>query len=195
MSFKYRNFLSLLSQHCNISEQHASYIIEHSAIKNAKKGESLLMHGDDCNAIWYINRGIGRYEPKNSNDEIYTAQFFAENEFATDYEKFLTGAKAGVTLTPLEDMEVIELSRALINWFMANVPGAPFFMLKQMEYYNIKCNQRIAINSEPEKIIAYQKLVALYPDIEQRVSQKIIASYLDISPVHLSRIKSEAIRR
>ena len=45
-------------------------------------------------------------------------------------------------------------------------------------------------NDTKTLIEKYYLLESKFPNIHQRVSQSIIASYLRITPVHLSRIKS-----
>ncbi len=60
-----------------------------------------------------------------------------------------------------------------------------------LEHYMTLMRNRIETLTFKSKLSAYQVLLNEYPDIEQMVSQKIIASYLDISAVHLSRLKAD----
>ena len=41
----------------------------------------------------------------------------------------------------------------------------------------------------------YEELLQLFPGINKRVSQSIIASYLGVSSVHLSRVKNKEFRK
>ena len=57
------------------------------------------------------------------------------------------------------------------------------------ENHSIELVQFIISADTKTLIDRYNNLEQLFPDIHQRVPQHIIASYLRITPVHLSRIK------
>jgi len=84
---------------------------------------------------------------------------------------------ASIRITALAD--VIRSHEAVRNYF--NI-----FLMKRLIYYMNHYSSYILDN--PEK--RYTKLLEAQPELASRVPQQYIASYLGITPVSLSRIKS-----
>lgn len=55
--------------------------------------------------------------------------------------------------------------------------------------------KRVIMLMSASAIERYEHFVATYPDIVQRVPQKMIASYLGITPEALSKVKGERVRK
>jgi CRP-like cAMP-binding protein len=153
----------------------------------------LLEEGKVSQQYIYIEKGCVRMF-FNSNGDEKTVQFFFENEGLTSLESFVNDTPSAFTVETLEPSIVYLLHKKYVDQLMDEISHEPgfskmmlrIFARRQMHY----TNELISfIRDTPEQ--RYQHLLAERPHIVQRVPQHYIASYLGVSTVHLSRIKSK----
>lgn len=92
---------------------------------------------------------------------------------------------ADLYIDALEDSTVIRLSKD-IN--IASINTLP--LVRRLAVLQ----KRIIMLMSASALERYDHFVATYPDIVQRVPQKMIASYLGITPEALSKVKGERAR-
>jgi CRP-like cAMP-binding protein len=153
----------------------------------------LLEEGKRSQHYIYIEKGCVRtFLDKNGDDK--TVQFFFENEGLTSFESFINNVPSAVTIETIEPAVIFLLHKKYVTQFLEDLSQRPDFMKmimqtvaqRQMHYMNEFVS---FIRDTPEQ--RYQKLLKERPHIIRRIPQHYIASYLGISKVHLSRIKSK----
>jgi CRP-like cAMP-binding protein len=123
-----------------------------------------------------------------------TVQFFFEDEGLASLESFVNNTPSAFTVETIEPSIVYLLPKQYVTQLMDELSREPDFAqltlrlsaARQSHYINELVS---FIRDTPEE--RYQKLLNERPHIVQRVPQHYIASYLGISKVHLSRIKSK----
>jgi CRP-like cAMP-binding protein len=160
--------------------------------KKLRKKDMLLEEGTVCNFIAFLNSGVIReYAFQNGKDT--TVDFVSENQFASDYQSFITRSPSKQYLEALTDVELIILRREEIN--------SLYDEYKVWERFGRLIIERIFCINEAKrkKLIAtthdeqYRDFAAVYPQIVQQVPQYYIASYLGLTPEHLSRIRKKVV--
>jgi len=153
----------------------------------------LLQEGRPSRHYIYIEKGaIRTYFNKDGVDK--TVQFFFENEGLSSLESFINNVPSPVTIETIEPSVVYLLHKKYVTRLMDELAREPGFMQmilqlsarRQVHYMNEFVS---FIRDTPEQ--RYQNLLKDRPHIVRRVPQHYIASYLGISKVHLSRIKSK----
>ena len=97
------------------------------------------------------------------------------------------------TLEALEDTRVTILPRSAIEWGYSHLNEGDKMGRLIAEFYFIYQDNRIKnqyIRTPKER---YDSITDVFPNIHNRVPQHMIASYLGITPIHLSRLKKTAI--
>jgi CRP-like cAMP-binding protein len=130
----------------------------------------------------------------NNNGEDKTVQFFFENEGLSSIDSFVNNTPGQFTIETIEPAVVYLLPKQYVTQMLDELSHEPDFVQMMLQifarrqtHYN---NELIAfIRDTPEQ--RYQRLLNERPHIIQRVAQHYIASYLGVSTVHLSRIKSK----
>lgn len=153
----------------------------------------LLEEGKVSKQYIFIEKGCIRAFFKNNGEEK-TVQFFFEHEGLTSFDSFINNAPSLFTIETIEPSVVYLLPKLYVIQLMDEVSHEPDFvqMILRMsaERQTHYINEFVSfIRDTPEG--RYQKLLTERPHIIQRVPQHYIASYLGISKVHLSRIKSK----
>jgi len=153
----------------------------------------LLEEGKTSLHYIFIEKGCVRaFFNNNGNDK--TVQFFFENEGLTSFESFINNTPSLVTVETIEPSTVYLLPKQYVTQLLEDLANEPGFIqlilqiaaTRQMHYMNEFFS---FIRDTPEQ--RYQNLLKERPHIIQRVPQHYIASYLGVSTVHLSRIKSK----
>ncbi len=157
----------------------------------------LLEEGKISGNYMFVEKGCVRLALNNKGADK-TVQFFFETEGLTSFESFLKNTPSLFTIETIEPSVIYLLPKKHFNDLMAELSGEPDFLNmilaifaeRQLHYMHEFVS---FIRDTPEQ--RYQNLVNERPHIVQRVPQHYIASYLGVSRVHLSRIKSALARK
>ena len=153
----------------------------------------LLQEGKRSQQYIFIEKGCVRaFLQKNGEEK--TVQFFFEKEGLTSFESFVNNVPSLVTVETIEPSVIYTLHKKHVLQLVDELSHQPQFvpMLLQMSarrqtHY---MNEFVSfIRDTPEQ--RYQNLLNERSHIVRRVPQHYIASYLGVSTVHLSRIKSK----
>jgi len=154
-----------------------------------KKNEYLLQAGQICTKAIYIKSGlIRRYYFHDSRD--ITIWFYGPDQMATSTASFFSQKPAYEYFQACDDTVVYSLSFQNEQILLENYPLFKNFHLRQLRFYLAgvdEVNYRLRIMSAKEKYIF---LLKYYPYIIQRAKLKHLASFLDVSPETLSRIRA-----
>lgn len=144
-----------------------------------------------CNEVLFVKKGILRVYVINQEGEEVSIHFALENEFIADYASFLQKTISIQHLQALEPTELIIMPRKAIEWGYENLRQGDKLGRLIAEYYFIYFDNRITNTLTKSPKERYDAITQVFPDIHNRVPQHMIASYLGISSVHLSRLKKE----
>ncbi|WP_442587259.1 Crp/Fnr family transcriptional regulator [Pedobacter sp. AW31-3R] len=165
-----------------------------SAVKIPSRS-SLTVIGSIENRLYFVIKGVLRLYCINTKEEETTTFIFSEGNFASCYESFLTGQPSEQGLETLEDCILLVIDKAAFDSLHQSMPKMNLLtrMIADKRFIN---SQKVFIGHitrSPEE---------RYLDFEQdhgqlllRVPLNIIASYLGITPVSLSRIRKRTARK
>ncbi|WP_158795863.1 Crp/Fnr family transcriptional regulator [Pedobacter sp. L105] len=157
----------------------------------------LLEEGKVSGNFIFIEKGCIRLCFNNKGTDK-TVQFFFEQEGLTSFESFLKNTPSLFTIETIEPSIIYLLPKIHVHRFMTELGEEPGFLNlifelsaeRQLHYMHEFVS---FLRDTPEE--RYLNLLNERPHIIQRVPQHYIASYLGISKVHLSRIKSALARK
>lgn len=153
----------------------------------------LLEEGKISGNYIFVEKGCIRLA-FNNNGSDKTVQFFFEKEGLTSFESFLKNTPSLFTIETIEPSVLYLLPKTQFNNLMDELSGESGFLKMILEIFAERqlhyMNEFVSfIRDTPEQ--RYLNLLSQRPHIIQRVPQHYIASYLGITSVHLSRIKSK----
>lgn len=153
----------------------------------------LLEEGKVSQHYTFIEQGSVRaFFIKDGLDK--TVQFFFENEGLSSFESFVNNTPSMLTIETIEPSVLYLLPKRYVTQLLDELSQEPGFVQMALQLFAQRhahyMNEFVSfIRDTPEE--RYQNLLRQRPHIVQRVPQHYIASYLGVSKVHLSRIKSK----
>jgi CRP/FNR family transcriptional regulator, anaerobic regulatory protein len=177
-----------ISQYITLNKEELDFFFSLLTVKVLNKKELLFRSGQNCRNIYFINKGCIRYYYLVDGEEK-TAQFFFENGWYTDYESFLSGDPSENFVDAIEDTELLCLEKSNLEKLYSTIPKFERFgrIMAENAYLGIRYRTKTLTNLTAEE--RYLKLIKERPKIFDRVPQYYIASYLNIKPQSLSRIR------
>lgn len=165
-------------------------IHEKFTVQQLKKGDFLVRNGDVCRLVSFVNKGLLRMFYMIDGKDMSIA-FVCENVYISEYASFLTCQPAAMNIEALEDCELVNLSFNDMQSIYKSIPVFETFGRKIAEalFIMISTQTHELLILTPEE--RYQSLTQHQPFIIQRVPQYMIASFIGITPEHLSRIRKK----
>jgi len=179
----------------NISDAEWSHFLGTCIEKKIKRQDFLSKPRIVPNEIFFIVKGLVRVLVTDENGLDHSIHFAMENQFICDYSSFMQKKPSIYSLQALEETAVIVLPRSLIEWGYEHLQEGNKLGRLIAEYYFIYQDNRIKNMMALSSKERYDSITEIFPDIHNRVPQHMIASYLGITAVHLSRLKKEATNK
>lgn len=138
----------------------------------------------------YIVQGAFRSFLMDMEGKEHTVQIAVEDWFVSDFYSYITQTPATLFVEALEDSVIFQMkyddieglckrSHALSEYFRVSTERA-------FAHSRKRALSMISKSAEER----YDEFLDRYPGISQRVSQKVIASYLGVTPEFLSKLRS-----
>ena len=160
-------------------------------VRKFKKGSFLLKENQIANYIYFLNKGLTRNLVLLPDGTENTQFFSLENTFITEYASFLNRAPALYGIQCIENTEAIMIPKESIEEGYQQIREGNKLGRLIAESYFVRFVRNAHDRQTKSILQQYEELEKDFPGIHQRVPQHMIASYLGITPVHLSRIKSQ----
>ena len=155
------------------------------------KGDIIIKAGEVQNSLYFITKGIIRNYVENNKGEIKIYNFRSENMTVTGYApyNYEDNLKALVNVDCLEDCVLIKVPFEAINFVINNMKLGDRLGRYMAEAHVVQMLHYVLQRDTKTIIERLDSIDKSFPNIHQRVPQYMIASYLGITPVHLSNLK------
>lgn len=166
------------------------HLIRSSFVQRMVDAKTLLTkEGEVTHELFFIQSGLARLFYQTDDNEQMTSFIFFENMFASCLESFLQKIPSNQNLETLEPCVVLTITRDALEALYVECPKVNIIMRKVLEQRFIASQRLLSqyILKSPQE--RYEQLLGNNPQLLQRVPQNIIATFLGITPVSLSRIR------
>jgi CRP-like cAMP-binding protein len=188
----FRYFAKYTSQ--PLTEMEKQIIITQFGPKRLRKRQYFLQEGEICRQTAFIVKGAMRGYSVGDKGEEHIIDLFLENWWAIDRESVITKTPTAYFIDAWEDTDAL-VGKADFTNLIQQIPSLDEWVKKLSERHDLALRKRLnaAINMSAEQ--RYAELEKMYPEFLQRFPQHIIASYLGINKVTLSRIRGQASKK
>ncbi|WP_052503399.1 Crp/Fnr family transcriptional regulator [Lacinutrix sp. Hel_I_90] len=153
-----------------------------------KKGDTLVTPGQLVHNFYYVATGCIYYY-KLDEGEQKVLEFYTDDIFFTDLPAYVKGTPSNYYLKASEATVVYAIKKAdAENSFNRSHQLERFGRLSMQEAF-MKIFTRVERLNSRTNEERYLRLLEKRPDLFQRVPQYLIASYLGLTPVGLSKLR------
>ncbi len=177
------------------SDDDLASFINQCEVRTFQKNETLFNAGEICNRIIFINDGLCRSMIYDSRGIQHTILFSMEGDFVGDFSSYLKHRPSTFSIQAVEKTEGIVIPRETIESVFLTMKDGNKLGQSLIGKYYVRLQDLMEARRAKDTLEMFNYLDELYPGIHQRVPQNIIASFLGVSPVHLSRLKSKEIKK
>jgi CRP-like cAMP-binding protein len=181
-----------IRQMISVTGEELDTLLQDCSLRSYKRQELLSRPGEVPDCVFFIRQGILRVTVTDPGGTEHTVHFALEGQFIADYSSFILRQPAVYALQALEPLEAAVMPRSAIEWGYAHLREGEKLGRAIAEYYFIYLDSRIKNLYSRSPRERYDAITEVFPNLHNRVPQHMIASYLGITPVHLSRLKKGA---
>ena len=184
-------FADYLKQKIAISDEQLNKVEPLFKTKKVEKGKIILQLGEVCQYTYFVTRGCLRSYVIDDKGKEHILQFAIENWWISEQVSFMNHEPAIYFIDAVEDTEFVQTDEQGWQTFHQIVPAATE-MNRKLQMNSLRSFQKRLIShlsaSGEER---YTSFIKTYPPLALRLPQKMIASYLGVTPESLSRIRKE----
>jgi len=185
--------LNYINKYINLTIEEETILLSKIIHRNYLKDQYIVQQGDICKSANFIISGCAKTFYLNKKGQEYTVMFSVEDWWASDLGSFITQTPADFNVQCLENTELIQFTFENLKELYTKIPKLERFFRKIIERAFVTSQKRIIKNFSLPAKEHYLIFKETYPEIEQRVPQYMIASYLGITKEFLSKIKTQLI--
>ena len=181
--------IEFAKKHIEISTEDEEKIKKYFKVRNIEKNEILLNAGEVCNHLYFVVQGILRTFHLNANGTEFTRLIRKENQFCRVLLSFLEKKSSVATIQALEKGVLLAISSEDFRTLTKESEIAQKMYTKTLEdfeNFHLKRLEFLTSYSPKEKTEIFLKE---YHELEPRLTDKVIASYLQITPETYCRCK------
>jgi CRP-like cAMP-binding protein len=167
-----------------------AYLINTVEVREIKRRERLVRPGQVCEHMYYIEKGLfrGSYLQHGKEQCLW---FMKEGNMMTSIVSYDKEKPSLESIYAMENGRIYSVTKQQLEHIYHNYLEFNFIGRTMTQQYYVLAAEReqlLRIKTAAEK---YERFLRLYPDLEERILAKYIASYLGISMETLSRIKNK----
>lgn len=172
-----------------LDEESIASLMSILKVRLLKKDSFFLQEGEKSTEIGFIINGIFRsyYIDKMGND--VTKYFYQEGDVLFSYAAHLSQKESGYYIQALEDSEILVAKIYDFEKIVEENYKLLLYYKKMIDSVLVMKEEHAASFKLLNGTERYKEFVARNPDLDKRIKQCHLASYLGITPVSLSRIK------
>jgi len=175
----------------HLTDEQMEFVLKYFKPTRHLKNEVLVEVGQVNQYMNFVEKGCVRIFFVRDDGLDLTRNITFENQFATGLASFISQKPSMEALQVLEDTHLLRISRVDFYYLLGMFDSWEKFFRKYLEYAylnNLSIYQREVMKDAAER---YKELLSINAEIVKRLPNKIVASYLNMTPETLSRIKSK----
>ncbi|MBX2956040.1 MAG: Crp/Fnr family transcriptional regulator [Cyclobacteriaceae bacterium] len=194
-SLAYGSLLQHINRYSKIGFEDFELCKQYFHIEHFRPHTLVVKAGSVVTKQYFVVQGCLRtFLPDDEKDREYTVQFAVEEWWASDFISYYSGVPAVCNVESLEESILLSVQKTDLVRLYQQVPLLESFFLRKLENAFVAFQKRILSNLKDTAEDRYEDFLKHYPNLDQRVKNYQIASYLGITPESLSRIRKQKMK-
>lgn len=175
----------------DVEDKDLEIILSYFKPLKQNKNDLLLSQGQISQRTYFVGKGCLRFYFINEEGKDTTRYIAFENQFATALVSFITNSPSTEYIQVLEKSDLLFIDHQDFIHLMEIIPKWREFYCKYLEKAYVNNTNRLLSFTTMDALERYNQLLKLNPTVVKRLSNKIVASYINVSQETLSRLKSK----
>ncbi len=185
--------LKYINNYVSLTKEEETFLVSKVIYRKYLKGQYLVQHGDVCKYTCFVISGCTKTFYMDDLGQEHIMMFSIEDWWTSDMGSFINQTPADFNIQFLENTELIMFSYEAMEDLYNHIPKLERFFRQVIEKAFIASQKRIVRNLSMTAKDKYLYFKNQYPQIEYRIPQYMVASYLGITKEFLSKIKSQLL--
>ena len=166
-----------------LSDDVMDALLDTGVTRRLSRGEAIIKAGEIDGDIYFILDGIARHWYWNGNREK-TAFFSQSGTMLISYHPYYFGRGSFYTIEACCPMRILCVKKEVFDRLIATSQWC--LSMAQCHLFIFEMKNRLIAGSAKERYVSFLKN---RPEILNQVQLKVIASYLDVTPQYLSKLR------
>lgn len=180
-----------MRQLVSLSDEEAEIISSAFKEKQLKKKEYLLKKGDSSHYMRFISSGCLKVFSIDIDGNERILQFGVNGWWVNDLYGYLTGQPSSYFIQAITNSTVLQVHKNVLDQLFDQIPSLDRFWRIKIQNAYIALQERAMNLMRESAEERYARFISQYRDMEQSIPQYMIASYLGVTPEHLSAIRKK----
>ncbi len=170
-------------------------LTKRASLKKYKRRQFLLSEGEVCQNYAFVSKGCFKTYKVDEAGKEHNIMFAVENQWAADIGSFHSEKPSALYIEAVEPSEVLLLHKKDMIYFYTHFYSfnRTFRVMVEDNFVDLQNRLIQMISTTAEE--RYFDFVKRFPDLDNRLSNAQIASYIGITPEFLSRIRNGLANR
>ena len=176
-----------------LTAEEQTFLLSKVRYRKYLKGQYILQQGDVCKYSSYVVSGCVKMAYVDVNGHEHIVMFAIKDWWVSDLGSFIDQTPADYNIQCIEATEVVQFTKETEEEVMNRLPQIERLFRKKLQKAFLSAQKRVILNlslTAKDRYILFKKQ---YPQIEQRLPQYMIASYLGVTKEFFSKMKSEIL--
>jgi CRP-like cAMP-binding protein len=184
-----------LSARASFTEEEFGFIRTMFVPRTLRSREFLQRAGDAAKYAAFVAKGCLRSYVIDSHGKEHIVQFAPETWWLADNISLATGTPSQYFIDAIEDSDLLLIDPTSHEAVVEKIPGYAASFRKGLQRHAAAKDARIVSSMSTPAHDRYLEFLKTYPSIAMRVPQRMLASYLGVSPETVSRIRKKLSRK
>lgn len=187
------NLVSHIRNYTELSQAEINLL--NGVFKPLKLSKREILHSPHIRATekYFVAKGCLRSYFVNDKGVEQILQFAIENWWIGDYESLESHSESSIFIDTVEDSEILVLKMKDEEMLFNKIPNLERYFRIILQRERTAHLTKIRYTFEFSREEAYVHLVKHFPQFVERVPDYMIASYLNLTPEYLSKIRKRIV--
>lgn len=187
--------LKHLNSICNIPDEEWGKVVNSFYVKKIAKNDYFARCGETATEIGFVFSGVLRIFLQFENGQEFTRDFKTSGTLVASYSSLIRGTPSVIEIQACSDTTLVVLPyKVLQELYQKHICWQELGRIIAEQKF-LEMEQREIELATLDLVQKYDIFRRRFPEVLDVVPQRVIASYLGVSPVSLSRVVSRATRR
>ena len=171
-----------------LTDEEFERALSYFTVRQFVKHQFLVQEGNPVTHQFFIDKGLAKSFYIDEEAKEHIVQFAMEGNWITDTESFYQKKLAQLNIYCLENCQTFAITHDNLESLCRDQPKLEFYFRKKAFDEIALLHHRILCLLKGTAADRYHDLINNFPQLVQRVSKTMIASYLGVSRETLSRL-------